>query len=184
MITGKKVVLRNKRLAHARNEYSWRADPELATLDAALKITTSFSQYFMDYASELRLAPSNGRSFAVETHDGKHIGNIGYYAVDDVKGEAELGIMIGDRNYWDMGYGADAVITLVGYIFRETGLKRIYLKSLDWNARAHRCFQKCGFTQCGRRVTDKYNFMLMEMYHHQWEQCQQNTEASSEEYKE
>ena len=179
MITGKKVVLRSKRLAHAKKEYSWRADPELAALDAAPQLTVSFSQYFMDYASDLQFTFSDGHSYAVETYDGKHIGNIGYYAVDDVKGEAEIGIMIGDRNYWDKGYGIDAVTTLVGHIFSETKLKRVYLKSLDWNTRAHKCFQKSGFTLCGRRVTGSYSFFLMEIYRNQWEQRQKSGEGIS-----
>ena len=179
VITGKKIVLRDKRLADARDEHTWHADPELAELDAAPQLTISFSQYFLDYASELRFSHSSGRSFAVEAHDGKHIGNIGYYAIDETKGEAELGIMIGDRDYWDKGYGVDAVSTLVDYIFGETNLKRIYLKSLDWNTRAHKCFQRCGFTPCGRRVTDKYNFVLMEINRSQWEQRQKKAEGVS-----
>ena len=179
MITGKKVVLHNKMLTHARNEYSWHADAELAALDAAPQLTISFPRYFMDYAMELRLTNSAGRSFAIETPEGKHIGNIGYYAVDKVNGETELGIMIGDRDYWSKGYGSDAVNTLVDYIFRETNLKRIHLKSLEWNTRAHRCFQSCGFTPCGRRVSDVYSFTLMEITRRQWEQRQKNTEGTS-----
>ena len=77
--------------------------------------------------------------FAVETLDGKHIGNCAYYGVNETKGEAELGIMIGDRDCWDKGYGADAVGTLLDYIFRRTNLKRIHLKTLDSNIRAQKC---------------------------------------------
>ena len=179
MITGKKVVLHNKRLTHARNEYSWHTDAELTALDAAPKLTISFSRYFMDYAMELRLTNSASRSFAIETPEGKHIGKIGYYAIDEVNGEAELGIMIGDRDYWGKGYGSDAVTTLIDYIFRKTNLKRIHLKSLEWNIRAHQCFHGCGFTICGRRVSDVYSFILMEITRRQWEQRQKNTEGAS-----
>ena len=35
MVAGKKVVLRDKRLADAKDDYAWQTDPELAQLDAA-----------------------------------------------------------------------------------------------------------------------------------------------------
>lgn len=175
MITDNKIVLRNKKLADARDDYTWKTDPELARLDAAPQLTTSFPQYLLDYTTELRCSHSIGHNFAIETRDGKHIGNCGYYSVDENKGEAELGIMIGNRDYWDEGYGADAVTTLVNYIFRQTNLSRIYLKSLNWNTRAHKCFQKCGFTPCGHLERDGYSFVLMEMRRKQWQKRQ--TEA-------
>ena len=168
MIIGSKTILRSKRLAYAQNDYMWRTDPQLAQLDAAPPLTTTFSRYLSDYANELCYLPSIRQEFAVETLDGKHIGNCVYYNISKTKDEAELGIMIGNRDYWDKGYGADAVTTLVSHIFRQTKLKRIYLKTLDWNRRAQRCFQKCGFTPYGHLVRDGLNFVLMEIHREQW----------------
>ena len=170
MIIGNKIRLREKRLADALNDYTWKTDHELARLDAAPQLTMAFSQYLSDYASELRYSFSTRHPFAVEVLDGKHIGNCVYYGVDKTKGEAELGVMIGNRDYWDKGYGADAVTTLVSYIFGQTNLNRIYLKTLDWNIRAQKCFQKCGFTPYGRMVRDGFNFVLMEIHRKQWEE--------------
>jgi len=168
MIIGSKVILRDKRLDDALNDYTWRTDPELARLDAAPMPTTTFPKYLSDYASELRCSSSTRHRFAIDTLDGKHIGNCGYYDIDETKGEAELGIMIGNRDYWDKGYGTDAVTTLVSHIFRQTNLKRIYLKTLDSNSRAQKCFKKCGFTPYRHLVRDRYNFVLMELHRDQW----------------
>jgi len=168
MIIGSKIRLREKRLDDALNDYAWKADPELARLDAAPQLTMTFSQYLSNYTSELRYLLSTRHQFAVETRDGEHIGNCVYYGVDEAKGEAELGVMIGNRDYWDKGYGADAVTTLVRYIFRQTSLNRIYLKTLDWNTRAQKCFQKCGFTPYGCMARDGFNFVLMEIHREQW----------------
>ncbi len=168
MIIGNKVRLRNKRLADARDDYRWQTDPELVRLDAVPLLTIAFAQYLSEYSSELR-NPSSGRhQFAVETVEGEHIGNCVYYGIDETKGEAELGIMIGKRDYWDKGYGADTVTTLVDHVFRQTGLRRIYLKTLDSNVRALKCFEKCGFTPCGQMVKDGFSFELMEIRRGQW----------------
>lgn len=172
MIIGSKVILRDKRLSDALNDYTWRTDPELARLDAAPVLTITFPKYRSDYASELRYSSSTRHRLAIDTLDGKHIGNCGYYDIDETKGEAELGIMIGNRDYWDRGYGADAVTTLVSHIFRQTNLKRLYLKTLDSNSRAQKCFKKCSFSSCGHLNKDEYSFVLMELHRRQWEERQ------------
>jgi len=172
MITSNKIRLREKRLSDAQDDYEWRSDPELAYLDAAPLITITFQTYLADYTSMLKYRFLNRHRFAIDTLDGKHIGNCGYYGIDETKGEAELGIMIGNRKYWDKNYGTEAVSTLVNYIFSRTKLNRIYLKTLESNGRAQRCFQKCGFTTYDHVTRDKYNFVLMELHREQWQEQQ------------
>jgi RimJ/RimL family protein N-acetyltransferase len=169
MITGKKIRLRPKILADAREDYTWQTDPELAGLDAAPLVTATFPQYLSIYLEEMRYPYSTKRAFAIETLDGKHIGNCACYDINETLSQAEMGIMIGDRDYWNKGYGADAITTLLNYIFRKTALKRIYLKSLTSNHRAHSCFEKCGFAPCGHLDRDGYNFILMEIYREKWQ---------------
>jgi len=183
MITGAKVRLRDKRLADARNDYAWQTDAELVELDAAQPLAISFPRYLFNYASELHYLPPTSHRFAVETLDGKHIGNCTYYNIDEEKGEAELGIMIGDRNYWNKGYGTDIITTLVNHIFRETNLNRLYLKTLHWNRRAQQCFQKCGFTPCGHLYRDGHHFIMMELHRNQWAEQQHANKQPHEEGK-
>jgi ribosomal-protein-alanine N-acetyltransferase len=175
MTIGSKIKLRGKRLADAPDDYAWQTDPELARLDAAPLPAFTFPQYLADYASELRYPSPIRHRFAIETLDGEHIGNCIYYGIDETKSEAELGIMIGNRRYWDQGYGADAVATLVNHIFDQTKLNRIYLKTLDSNTRAQKCFAKCGFAPYGHLKKDGYSFVLMELHRKQWEKQQAET---------
>jgi RimJ/RimL family protein N-acetyltransferase len=169
IVIGEKIKLRDKKLADVRNDYKWQADPELARLDAAQVLITSFAVYLLDYAAEIHTPRRDRYPMAVETLDGKHIGNTSCYDIDDKKAEAQFGIMIGDRDYWDKGYGKDIVKTMVSHLFRSTGLKRIYLKTLDWNLRAHKCFMDCGFTPCGESKRNGYNFIYMEIFRDEWE---------------
>jgi RimJ/RimL family protein N-acetyltransferase len=169
IIVGNKVRLREKRLSDAHNDYKWQSDPELARLDAAPVLTVPYPFYLLDYTDQLRSPTSNRFPFAVETFEGKHIGNCTCYDVNKKKGEAELGIMIGEHDYWDKGYGADAVTTLVNYVFLNTKLRRIHLKTLDWNRRAQKCFTNCGFTPCGRFSRNSNNFVVMELKREQWQ---------------
>ena len=164
MLVGQKVVLREKRLSDAPNDYAWRCDADLARLDAVPPLKMSFREYSYYYGDELQHGGSRRRRFAIDNLQGKHIGNCMYYDIDDAGRQAELGIMIGDRKYWDQGYGTDAITTLVGHIFRDTVLDRVYLHTLVSNVRAQRCFEKCGFVTCGRVNRRGNDFFVMELW--------------------
>lgn len=155
--------MREKRLSDASNDYAWRSDPELAHYDAAPPLKLSFREFMLYYSEQLRQLHEGRRWFAIDTLDGTHIGNCMYYDVDWEKKQAKVGIVIGDRQYWDMGYGSDAVMTLISHVFAELALDRVYLDTLDWNVRAQRCFQKCGFVICGNMTSKGNKFVIMEL---------------------
>ena len=180
MINGSKVRLCDKSLANAPNDYAWKTDPELTRLDAAPLLNIGFTEYQLSYANELHHLPLAKYQFAILTLDGEHIGNCAYYDISKNKGEAELGLMIGNRNYWGKGYGTDVVTTLVSYIFDKTNLKRIYLKTLKSNQRAQKCFNKCGFTPYEHRSSNRPSFVFMELYRTKW---QQNKDKNDDESK-
>ena len=172
MISENKIRLRAKKLADTSDDYAWQTNPELAKLDAVQPLGINFARYLASYARELRFPSSVRRTFAIETQDGKHIGNCVYYGIDEISGEAELGIMIGNRDYWDRGYGTDAVTALVNHIFNETELNRVYLKTLYDNHRAQQCFKKGGFVPYEETVRNGYRFVLMEINRGQWQEKQ------------
>lgn len=178
MLKGRKVILREKRIEDAADDYAWRTDPELVRLDAASPLTASFQRFAIAYTEELRYPSSLRLRFAIDSLDGKHIGNCIYHNIDEKRGEAELGIMIGDHEYWDKGYGTDAITTFLNYIFEATSLVRIYLYTLDWNIRAQKCFEKCGFVSCGGFTRDGKTFIKMETLRDCW---QRRTPSSNSE---
>jgi RimJ/RimL family protein N-acetyltransferase len=162
-ISGQKVRLRAKTTDDARDDYAWQRDPELSRLDASPVLTMPFADYLLSYVNYLNTPPTKGCRYAIDDLDGRHIGNCTYYNVDWIAGDAEVGIMIGDRRYQGKGYGTDAFSAMVDFIFLNTGLKRLHLKTLVWNRRAQNCFRKCGFTEYGRHREDGYDFVLMEL---------------------
>jgi len=160
---GQLVVLREKTLADAPEDYEWRRDPELATFDAARPYGGSYKEFLSIADDEVRFPSRYRQTIAVEDFDGTHIGNVMYYNADYDKGEAEIGITIGLKDYWGRGYGTDLMQTFVDYLFNDKGFKRIYLKTLDWNLRAQRSFEKAGFQRYGASRRGEYNFILMDV---------------------
>ncbi|MBN1643305.1 MAG: GNAT family N-acetyltransferase [Dehalococcoidales bacterium] len=172
MIEGTKVRIRPKKLSDAENDYKWQTDAELSALDAMPSFRFSFAEFLREYSALLGYPDSDRVAFAVETPDGRHIGNCVYYNINDDKAETEIGIMIGEKDYWDKGYGTDTIKTLIDYIFQNFEFNRIHLKTLDTNARARKCFQKCGLIPCGYLEHNGYKFLLMEITRSRWQELQ------------
>ena len=170
MIRGEKVVIREKRLEDASDDYAWRTDEELARLDATRPINMSFDEFQRFSRDELGHSGAHSKRLAIDTLDGRHIGNCMYYDIDSRRGQTELGIMIGDRDYWDKGYGNDSVNLLLAHIFTTTPLIRVYLHTLDWNLRARRSFAKSGFQESKSVRRSGMDFVLMEISRPDWEQ--------------
>lgn len=168
-VVGENVILRDKRPDDIADDYEWRRDPELSRLDATRPMEMSYSDYRRYARQEMEKRNRLSRRFAIDTRDGVHIGSCMYYDIDRRRSEAELGIMIGDRRYWDRGYGADAVETLVDYIFTSTDLSRVYLHTLAWNERARRCFAKAGFVDVRPVRRNGQDFIRMEVARADWE---------------
>ena len=89
-------------------------------------------------------------SFAIETiEEEKYIGGCGVNSVDWKNSIAVIGIFIGDKNYWDKGYGTDAMKILVKFIFEQMNINKVKLNVYGFNERAIRCYEKCGFKKEG-----------------------------------
>jgi len=81
----------------------------------------------------------------------KMIGSCGFFNLDKRNRSAEFGIMIGDKSYWNRGYGTEAVRLLAQHGYNTLNLNRIYLRVLETNPRAIRAYEKAGFTLEGRQ---------------------------------
>ena len=167
---GEKVRVREKRVKDIQNEYSWRVDPELSRLDATKPMTMSYEDFFRYSKEEMQFPNYRSKRLAVETLEGVHIGNIMYYDLNMQNRQAEVGIMIGDKDYWSNGYGTDTVNTLLRHLFTILELDRIYLHTLSWNYRAQASFAKSGFKLVRNVKRGGQDFILMEVLRSDWEE--------------
>ncbi len=78
------------------------------------------------------------------------VGHVGLYRIDHRVGQAELGILIGERSLWGKGLGRACSKWMVEYGFRELNLRRVYLEVLETNHRAQDLYARLGFVVEGR----------------------------------
>ena len=63
---------------------------------------------------------------------------------------AELAIFIGEKDLWGRGLGTEALVLLLDYAFNVLGLNKVYLRAIEYNERAIKCYLKVGFKIVGR----------------------------------
>jgi RimJ/RimL family protein N-acetyltransferase len=93
----------------------------------------------------------------LEPEDARPIGRCEWEGLDRLNRSAEVMILIGEPAYWGHGYGTDAMVTLLRYLFHVQRLHRISLTVLSWNTRAIRSYEKVGFTVEGVLREDVYD---------------------------
>ena len=167
-IEGTKVVLRPKHVEDAPDDHRWRQDPELAEQDAASVLRQGVADFTRDLETELKYPTPWVRRYAIDTLDGLHIGNCMAYDIDTISGQSEIGILVGDRDYWDGGYGREAFALLIDEMFKTPTMNRLYLHTLRWNARARRAFSGCGIREVGPDPRGGHDFILMEITRSEW----------------
>ena len=147
MILGERVRLRALEPSDAEVVSIWYRDHEFSVLDGNI---------YGDSLESLRAflksvgSPSYAdATFGIENEEAVLIGMVRLKRGRPEDRRADFGIAI-ERAYWNRGYGTDATRTILRFAFEEMNLHRISLTVLDYNTRAQRCYEKCGFRVEGR----------------------------------
>ena len=168
----------------ARAEVRWQRDSEfhrLADSDPAQLQSERAIKDWFDKQVESGFQPKR-YGFSVRTlAEDKFIGFLGLW-VDVIHSEAWVGIGIGEREFWSKGYGTDMMKLCINYVFNELGLERLSLGLHEYNARALRSYEKCGFRLEGRTRQDlmregrRYDSLWMGILREEWLQMKNGGE--------
>jgi len=145
---GKKIKIRALEKTDIDEIMKWVNDPEVVD---SLLMRYPVSRYQEEKWIEKTLDGTNKRNkaFAIETKDGVYLGGIGLHQIDWENRNAEVGIVIGKKEYWNKGYGSDAMTTILDFAFNRMNLHRVYLRVFSFNERGIRSYEKCGFKKEG-----------------------------------
>ncbi|MFX0168634.1 MAG: GNAT family N-acetyltransferase [Candidatus Hodarchaeota archaeon] len=91
-------------------------------------------------------------TFGIElTDDQQLIGTCSLFSISRIHRNAELGIAIWNKQYWNKGLGQEALKLLLSYGFNYLNLHSVFLLVHEGNKRAIRAYEKVGFKQAARR---------------------------------
>lgn len=179
MLIGKKVRLRAIEREDIPNCVCWLNDRDVTEF---LLQHSPMSQAMEEkwFESQLAISPASGQVLAIDASVGPdwvHIGNTGLHNVDSITREAEFGIFIGDKNYWNQGFGREATLLTLKHGFEDLNLNRIYLYVFENNLRGIAAYKAAGFVLEGtlREAIYKngryYNVLVMSVLHSEWKGC-------------
>jgi len=140
---GNKVYVRTLKRSDLAKIVQWKNDPEIAYLVRGCPIQTNLrleSKRFDKTREE-----GDGTRLMITTKQGEPIGMIALGDIDKTNKKASLGMLIGEKQYWNRGYGSDALIALIDYMFNKLDFNRVSLEVFDYNHRAKRAYEKIGF---------------------------------------
>jgi len=157
LLEGKLVRLRARDPEDEPHLFQWFNDPEV-TQYLTLRYPLSHAQEAEFIAKSASISYERA-SFAVETIAEKRlIGGVGLEHVSPENRGAVLGIAIGDKQFWDGGFGTDAMRVLCRFGFAMMNLHRIELEVFAENARAVHVYEKVGFRIEGTRRQASFKF--------------------------
>lgn len=150
---GKRIRLRAAERTDIDIFCRWINDPEV-TENLALVFPMSQAQEEHWYEDMLK-KPSSHHVLVIDiqaenqSDTWQAIGNCGFFNVDWRNRSAEIGIMIGEKQHWNKGYGTEAMHVLIKHGFETLNLHRIWLQVYSKNPRGIRSYEKAGLTREG-----------------------------------
>ncbi len=149
-LTGDKLYLRSLESADLDGEYfDWLNDGEVTKFLASGVFPMS-KEKMEEYYRNVVLSSDNVMLAIVDKKSDKHIGNIRLGPINWISRIAELGVMIGDKEFWHKGYSTEAIKLLVEYAFHRLNLHKVTAGVIAENQASVRAFEKAGFAIEGR----------------------------------
>lgn len=142
-LKGEKTVIRKIQSSDISLMVKWKNDSEIADLVRGTPINTTYEIESRRYYAGID--DRDTARFIIETIEGKPIGFLTLGEIDRENHKAELGMFIGEKEYWGQGYGTDCLRTMLNYLFCELDFNRIGLEVFEYNDRAKNAYQKIGF---------------------------------------
>jgi RimJ/RimL family protein N-acetyltransferase len=152
----RKVILRELEYTDVQDRYNWSLDREVTKF---LVTPDKYPPYTIEETHQwLSICKSHENGYyqkAIIAEDGTHIGWVDLKNFDKVNKNAELGIAIGNKNYWGKDYGRLAIWEMLKIGFKEFDLEKIWLRVDYDNIKGTKCYEKCGFVREGIMRKDR-----------------------------
>ena len=155
-LKGSSILLERLDIHHISEEYlNWMNDYEV------VKFTESrYMVHTIESLKDFILHVNNESNYCfaiVDIQSGKHIGNIKIGNIHPLYKYADVGLIIGNKNFYGKGIATEALKLCIEFAFKELKLHRLWAGIYDVNIGSIKAFEKAGFVREGCEK-EKYLF--------------------------
>lgn len=95
------------------------------------------------------LSPDTYFFAIIDTATQLHVGNIKIGPVNTYHKRADIGILIGDKNFWGKGIATEAIALIAEFAFNQLNLDKVMAGCYSNNIGSYKAFIKCNFIEEG-----------------------------------
>lgn len=142
LLTGSRIRLRPLTESDLSLKVQWYNDPQIRRtliLDETLELQKTIEWFRSAQLSSSRL------DLVIETPNGEAIGLAGLVAIDTDRRDAEIYIVIGERDYWARGVMLQAEALLLEHAFTQLQLQKVWAQAYADNIGSIVTMKKLGF---------------------------------------
>lgn len=148
---GSAVQVRPFRKEDLKKMVIWNQDPEVEQfVDRGLPQDLEGCERWFEATKQYK----EYELYAIEDENGNLIGDLELDHICWRRREAELRVRIGEKEYWNKGYGTLALRQIIEYVFHQLDLNQLYLRVYAFNHRAIHCYEKLGFKKRAKLKRD------------------------------
>ena len=137
--------LRNISLDDCNENYlSWMNDYEVNKYLES-RFTNHSIDSLKDFVNSMNNSESNVLFAIIDKSSDKHIRNIKLGNIHPIHKYADIGLIIGDKNYWGKGIATKSINLVSEYAFNNLNLRKVLAGVYEENIGSIRAFEKCGF---------------------------------------
>jgi RimJ/RimL family protein N-acetyltransferase len=123
------------RMENIHTHFRWNNDPELNRLDSEIPYEKEkFGEFKSRFEQMCENPAPSRRTFEIHAHDDGELIGLAYAThISTHNRHAQVGITIGDRDYWGRGYGRTSFELLLSYCFDEIELHRVSAETFEYH---------------------------------------------------
>lgn len=153
-LEGDRVFITPVAIEDMERNLAWDNDPEMSFLDGGSHRPKTREVAEAEFKKVLE---DRELHFFTVIHkdDGEQIGNLVLYNIHEYERWGHWGIKL-DKKYWRQGYGTEAALLLLRYVFEGLGFNRLKSDTHIRNEASWRLQESLGFVREGVMRQDKY----------------------------
>lgn len=142
MLKGDRLILREVERKDLHTYLRYWSDEDICKFDGGLKEIPKINDLYNFFDAIFR---GKKKYLSIDNEKGVIVGYVTYISKEYNDKEYVLGITI-DKKFWGRGYGTEAMMVVMEYLFNELDAENISLEVLLENERAGMCYRNCGFS--------------------------------------